>query len=290
MLVAQLLGYVPEPVVPMPVLWSLAATCHIGLFFIGLGFVWAAMSVNQAYRDELTRAREQADAGSRAKSAFLANMSHELRTPMNAIIGYAELLLEEAEADDAQDLVRIRDAGRHLLELVNDVLDLSKVEAGRMEFTIDEVEVEEVARDVMEGAAPLFAAGGNRAILSATPSLWVRADEKRLRQCLLNLVSNAAKFTRDGSIELTVVAAGDRVHVTVRDTGIGIGPEHLDTLFDPFTQASDAIHPAQGGTGLGLALVKEFIERMDGRVGVSSRPGEGSAFTLDLPRAGHTFS
>jgi signal transduction histidine kinase len=288
LLALQLAGFVPEPVVSPAVLWTLAATCQVGLFSIGLAFVWAAVSVNEANRQQLTRAREEADAGNRAKSAFLANMSHELRTPMNAVIGYAELMMDEAEGQDADDLARIRDAGRHLLDLVNDVLDLSKVEAGRMEFVVREVELGELVREVMDGAAPLLTSGANEHRIHVPDSLWVHADEKRLRQCLLNLVSNAAKFTRDGRIDVTAKAEGDRVHLTVRDTGIGIHADKLDTLFDPFTQASDPTSPDHGGTGLGLALVKEFAQRMDGKVSVSSTVGSGSAFTLELPRAGHT--
>lgn len=277
-------GVPVDPVSP-EIIWVLAATAHSGLFAVVLVFVGAGASVNARAQAELEQARAAADEANNAKSAFLAHMSHELRTPMNAIIGYAELLLEDADTDDRHDLDRIHIAGRHLLQLINEVLDLAKVDAGQMEFTSESVEVVAVSREVLDAAAPLLRAHDNRFVIDAERTeMWVRADPMRLRQCLLNLVSNAAKFTHDGTIRIRIRGAPETT-ISVEDTGTGIQPDQLTRIFEPFTQASAEVQRTHGGTGLGLALVKQFVDRMDGRVWVESRVGVGSTFHLALRAA-----
>jgi signal transduction histidine kinase/DNA-binding response OmpR family regulator len=241
---------------------------------------------------EVAAARDEAMRATRAKSQFLASMSHELRTPLNAIIGYSEMLQEEAE-DLGQDrflpdLMKIREAGKHLLSLINDVLDLSKIEAGKMDVVVVEFEVADLLEQVHSVIAPLIAKNANVLKVICAPDLGtMRSDQTKLRQSLLNLLSNAAKFTDGGRITLTARRIadpdGDRVQFVVSDTGIGMTPEQLQGLFQAFSQARSSTSRDYGGTGLGLAITRHFCRMLGGDVAVESMPGKGSSFTLTLP-------
>jgi len=226
---------------------------------------------------------------SQHKSNFLANMSHELRTPLNAIIGYSEMLQEEAEETDAEaflpDLQRINAAGKHLLGLINDILDLSKIEAGRMDLFLETFEVGRLVQDVESIVQPLMEKNGNSLIVTCPGDLGtMHADQTKLRQALFNLLSNAAKFTERGSISLTVEReADDWLTFSVSDTGIGMTEEQLGQLFEAFSQAEASTRSKYGGTGLGLAISRHFCRLMGGDLTVSSIYGQGSTFTVRLP-------
>jgi signal transduction histidine kinase/CheY-like chemotaxis protein len=241
---------------------------------------------------ELAEARHAAEAANRAKSTFLANMSHELRTPLNAIIGYCELLQEEA-ADAGYssligDLSKIGDAGRHLLKLINDVLDLSKIEAGKFDIVPEKIDIVQTVADVVDTIGPVIAKNGNRLHIECPEDIGTMfADIVRIRQCLLNILANAAKFTSDGDIHFRVrrTFANHREHILfeVQDTGIGITPEQKERLFQPFTPADASFSRKYEGTGLGLTITKRFCELMGGEVHVDSVPRQGSTFTISLP-------
>jgi PAS domain S-box-containing protein len=242
---------------------------------------------------ELRDARRDAEAANAAKSKFLASMSHELRTPLNAILGYAEMLQEDAR-DAGQDgfvpdLEKIHGAGRHLLSLINDVLDLSKIEAGKMELYVETFDVAAAVSDVATTVEPLIKKNGNELQLRAGDTLGtMQSDGTRVRQVLLNLLSNAAKFTERGTISLEVTrdgdsGAGEWLLFAVRDTGIGMTREQLDRLFEAFAQADASTAAKYGGTGLGLALSKRFSEMMGGSITVESAEGSGTTFTVRLP-------
>jgi PAS domain S-box-containing protein len=243
--------------------------------------------------EEATRAKEAAEQASKAKSQFLANMSHELRTPLNAIIGYSEMLQEEAEDLGAAgsalvaDLKKIQGAGKHLLSLINDILDLSKIEAGRMDLFVEPFEVREMVGEVVTTITPLIEQKGNRLeVHVAGDAGSMRTDLTKVRQALFNLLSNAAKFTERGTIALQVErSAGPPAAVTfrVRDTGIGMSAEQVGRLFEAFAQADASTTRRYGGTGLGLAITRRFCRLMGGDVTVSSEPGRGSTFTIVLP-------
>ena len=240
------------------------------------------------------RARDAAEDANRTKSAFLANMSHELRTPLNAIIGYSQMLREDAVgAEQSQlrdDLEKIERAGHILLGIINDVLDLSKIEAGRMEVKIEKVDVAPVLQDVYDAVGPLARQQGNTVSLDCPEDARLAyADLTKFRQSLLNLVNNACKFTQNGRISVAVrrhsSGAAEWIEVRVSDTGIGIHPEHLGKLFQPFSQVDDSATRKYDGTGLGLAISKRFCQMMGGDIGVESIPGRGSCFSLRVPAA-----
>jgi signal transduction histidine kinase len=236
------------------------------------------------------RARAEAEEANRAKSLFLTTMSHELRTPLNAIAGYAELLAMEIKGplNQAQhdQVSRIRSNQRHLLGLVNAVLDFAKLSAGRMELKIAPVELGAVLETVEAIVAPLAAKKGLQHPRDCRGAdLVVRADREKVEQILVNLLSNAVKFTRPGGrIEVACAAEGEQIAVRVLDTGIGIAPEHLDRIFEPFVQVRDGLTRTEQGTGLGLAISRSLAREMGGSLSVVSRPGRGSTFTLRLPR------
>ena len=245
----------------------------------------------QASHAKLEEARAAAEQANEAKSVFLANMSHELRTPMNAILGYTEMLLEEAEDSGAEesvpDLNRILAAGRHLLALINDVLDLSKIEAGKMTLFIETFPVREMIDDVAATLAPLVEKNRNRLVIEVDEDVGkLTADETKVRQTLFNLLSNAAKFTADGTVTVRASSYGTghrRMLFAVSDTGIGMTPEQTARIFNEFTQADSSTTRKYGGTGLGLSISKKFCQMMGGDVTVESEPGKGTTFLVDLP-------
>ncbi|MDX1400950.1 MAG: response regulator [Kiloniellales bacterium] len=249
---------------------------------------------------ELKQREQEAEEANRAKSQFLANMSHELRTPLNAVIGITEMLMEDAE-DDGQDdfiepLERIARAGKHLLNLINEILDLSKIEAGKLEMHIEEIDLSILIEDVATTVRPLAEQNGNQLIVDCPKDLGtITADQTRMRQIVLNLLSNACKFTENGEVSLVVTMEGsgpgqfdDRgqfVSIAVSDTGIGLSSEQIDRLFEEFSQADSSTTRRFGGTGLGLAISRRLARMMGGDIEVESALGEGATFTLRLPRA-----
>jgi PAS domain S-box-containing protein len=243
--------------------------------------------------DQLRLTQRRAEDATRAKSDFLASMSHELRTPLNAIILYSELLQEVAEDDGGNkqsitDLQKIQSAGKHLLALINGILDLSKIEAGKMALSRESFDVPEMIDDLVDTVGPIVRQNNNTLSVRCGKGVGtMSADLMKTRQILINLLSNAGKFTRDGAVTLEVNKYVDGAQIfmefTVSDTGLGMTAAQTEKIFDAFTQADVTTTRKYGGTGLGLALVSRFCELMKGSVSVESRPGEGSRFTVRLP-------
>jgi signal transduction histidine kinase/CheY-like chemotaxis protein/HAMP domain-containing protein len=238
---------------------------------------------------ELEKARELSEVANRTKSQFLANMSHELRTPLNAIIGYSEILQEDATDSDQEqfvpDLKKIEGAGRHLLGLINDILDLSKVEAGKMEVYLEEIEISSLLEEVGAIIRPLVAKNGNTLEIRVASDIGsMRTDRTKLKQCLLNVLSNGSKFTHGGKLTLAVERTGRAmIQMTISDTGIGMTEEQLGRLFQAFSQADASTTKKFGGTGLGLAITRHFCRLLGGDISVASQVGEGSTFTIVIP-------
>jgi len=252
--------------------------------------LWAA-ELRETTSESLLR-KQEAEEANRAKSQFLANMSHELRTPLNAIIGYSEMLQEDAlqlgQESMATDLEKICGAGRHLLKLINDVLDLSKVEAGKLDAYVEQFELMPFVDEVASTVRPLVEQKGNQLTVRCDPEVGpMHSDRTKVRQCLFNLLSNSAKFTDCGTISLVVSqhVENDRDWITfeVADTGIGISKDQLGKVFEAFVQAENSTTRKYGGTGLGLTLTKRFCELLGGKLQAESEPGKGSKFTLLLP-------
>ena len=253
------------------------------------------MTVRKQAEFELRNAKEQAEAATRTKSQFLANVSHELRTPLNAVIGLAEMLREEAEESSdeelAEPLKRIVSAGRHLLHLINDLLDLTKIEAGRLDLYIEDFHVSPMINDVSTTAHTLADVNDNVLVVRCDEDLGtMHSDITRVRQILLNLLSNACKFTENGEVALCVAresgAKGDSLVVKVTDNGIGMSDEQIQRLFQEFSPADNSMTRKYGGTGLGLAISRRLCELLGGEIGVMSRLGEGTTFTVTLPIEG----
>ena len=240
---------------------------------------------------ELLDSQKAAEAANEAKSTFLANMSHELRTPLNAIIGYSEMLIEDAEDENEDfipDLDKINGSGKHLLGLINDILDLSKVESGKMELFIEEFELEKILNEVVSTITPLVEKNNNSIHLDIKTTIKsISADITKIRQILLNLLSNSTKFTKDGEINIIVKDNSENnklLDFNVSDSGIGMTPEQVDKVFKPFTQADEKTTRKFGGTGLGLTITKMFAEMMGGSIDLSSVLNEGTSFTVSIPK------
>ncbi|MBP8252774.1 MAG: hypothetical protein KAX40_10445 [Herpetosiphon sp.] len=239
---------------------------------------------------ELEEARDAAETANRAKSTFLATMSHELRTPLNAILGYSEMVREQAEDDGlvdyAQDLSRIHEAGSHLLSLISNILDLSKIEAGRIELQYETVELDAFIADLVTMVRPEMAVNHNNLLLERVGTLGsIQIDLTRLRQILLNVLQNAAKFTLRGDIHVRVERDDElkRVWFTVKDTGIGMTPQQMQRLFQPFVQADSSTTRRFGGSGLGLTIARQLCRLMGGDITVESELSVGTTFSIYVP-------
>jgi adenylate cyclase len=259
----------------------------------GVVAIYADITKLKQHEAELAAARDAADEANRTKSGFLANMSHELRTPLNAIIGVTEMLQEDARdlkrEDEIEPLDRVVRAARHLLALINDILDLSKIEAGRMELHVESFSVTQTIDDVVKTVETLAAKNANRVVTDCSPAFEpMQADQMRVRQALLNILSNANKFTERGTITINARQQEEDgqswITIAVTDSGIGMTTEQMGKLFQEFSQADSSTTRKYGGTGLGLAISRRFCQMMGGDISVESELGHGSTFTIRLPR------
>lgn len=259
---------------------------------INKGYYCFSRDVTESVKKErtLAKALAAAEKANQTKSEFLATMSHELRTPLNAIIGYSEMMIEEAENPaDREDLKKINSAGHHLLELINDILDVSKLEAGKIEFYYESFEIQQMAQYLVDMLQASAAKKKNTLTLNCPEDMGsMLSDLTRVRQCLLNLLGNACKFTENGHVQLTIstelVYDEEHIRFAVSDTGCGITKQQLKKLFKPFSQADSSTTRKYGGTGLGLAITKKFTELLHGNIIVETQPGVGSTFIISLPR------
>lgn len=275
--------------------WALVASQHVQFdgrpaMITGL----ADISDRKRMEGELHKAIWASEQATRAKSDFVASMSHELRTPLNAIIGYSEMLLEDAQSagreSETADLCKIQDAGKHLLGLIDNILDLSKIEAGKMTLYLETFELRPMIEGVAATVIPLAKKTGNTLMIDCADEVGtIHSDLTKVRQILFNLLSNACKFTRNGTITLTALRAGnDRIEFRVRDTGIGMTTDQQAKVFEAFTQADESTTRAYGGTGLGLAITKSFCRLMGGDVTLTSEAGKGTTFVVRLPAVART--
>jgi signal transduction histidine kinase len=253
----------------------------------------AAKKIAEIERQTAVSARAIAEEANRTKSVFLANMSHELRTPLNAIIGYSEMLIEDMTEDKVNgivlaDLGKIKSAGKHLLGLINDVLDLSKIEADKVDFNYEKIDIPQLIDYIASTTHPLVAMNHNQLVLKMPKNIgFIESDVTRVRQVLLNIMSNAAKFTHDGTITLEVLRRAEpmdveKLVIQVTDTGIGMSVDQTNKLFQPFVQADSATTRKYGGTGLGLVISRKLCRMMGGDVTLQSELGKGSCFTISI--------
>lgn len=262
-------------------------THQIGIF-IAREHAQASKKSAERLAGALQKAKEEAESANRVKSEFLANMSHELRTPLNAVIGLSEMLLEDARDENntanIEPLERINRAGKHLLDVINAILNLSKIEAGKLELTLEHINIKTLLDDIKIFAQPLIITKNNKFKLECEPNIdTLYTDNLKLKQVIINLISNACKFTENGEVFLSVKQIKDRIIFNIQDTGIGMTPEQLSKLFEAFMQADTSITRKYGGTGLGLAISKKLCELMGGNITVNSVFNQGTTFTINLP-------